>query len=145
MASSPPRNSFKVADKSGKEDAEKDPVPFTVVRVSSSVSQVRPEVNSAKVSKKPSRKPTTTTTTTTTARTVFKFSRPESENRFRDGFQYCWKCLQSDHFGFERAIACAKSMTWLCTILLPRLRPRSLPRVHATQSQVTCIACSCTH
>ena len=74
------------------DDKGEDPVPFTVVRVSSSVSQVRPEVNVLKDKKKSSKKqPQTTTTTavttTTTEKSVFNFtfrSRPESENRFRD-------------------------------------------------------------
>ena len=77
------------------DDKGEDPVPFTVVRVSSSVSQVRPEVNVLKDKKKKSSKkqPQTTTTTavtTTTEKSVFNFtfrSRPESENRFRDALQ----------------------------------------------------------
>ena len=66
--------------------------------------QVRPEVNAAKVGKAPEKRPRPTTTT---ERTVFKFSRPESENRFREGIPYCWKCLQGDLlivFGFELSI-----------------------------------------
>ena len=72
------------------DDKGEDPIPFTVVRVSSSVSQVRPEVNVPKDRKKSSSKTTTTavTTTTTTERGVFNFrTRPESENRFRDAIQ----------------------------------------------------------